>query len=335
MTFSRRHFLLGLTGAAVVAGTSVCGSSTPSGTSVTSTTGGGDALVNRIKVGCFVHPNVAQANPVAPATLDAFEKTLGKQFDIIHYFFAWGAPFSAALNANVPTRELMISWNPSGTDITEILKATYDAYIAQYGRAAKAYGHPVYIRFAAEMNGNWNSYSSAAPGGPPASDFILAWHRVVGIFRAVKADNVKFIWCPTEVDSPDVSGNSLSDYWPGSAYVDILGFDSYNWSVGSPTEGAGGWRTFDETCATGYPRVAALDAKLPIWLCETGCTERVSGDPAGVTKGGWFRDMFASTEYPRLDAVVYFSENDTSLNRDWRINTTAEAVAGWKQGWLS
>ena len=93
--------------------------------------GVGGALVNRAKIGCYVHQTGVQANPVPPATLAAFERTLGKRFDIIHYFFAWGAPFGAALNPNVPTRELMISWNPSGADITDILKATYDGYIAQ------------------------------------------------------------------------------------------------------------------------------------------------------------------------------------------------------------
>ena len=335
------NFLLGASSAALVAGLSACSSSDPAATSGSTTastkpnTATAGALVNRAKIGCYVHQSGVQANPVPPATLDAFEGTLGKRFDIIHYFFAWGAPFGAALNANVPTRELMISWDPTGTDVTEILKATYDAYIAQYARAAKAYGQIVYIRFAAEMNGNWNSYSAAAPGGPAASTFVLAWHRVVGIFRAVKADNVKFVWCPTEVDSPDVAGNHLAEYWPGSEYVDILGFDAYNWSVGGITEGAGGWRTFDQMCATGYSSVAALDQKLPIWLCETGCTESVAGDPPGVTKGSWFTDMFLSTGYPRLDAVVYFSSDDPSLDRDWRIDTSDEAVAGWKQGWLS
>ena len=341
MNVSRRQFLLGTSSAALVAGVAACSSSTPTATTgatkATDPTGttGPQALVDRAKIGCYVHQTGIQANPVPPATLTTFESTLGKRFDIIHYFFAWGAPFGAALNPNVPTRNLMISLNPSGADITQILKATYDGYIAEYARAAKSYGEVVYLRFAAEMNGNWNSYSAAAPGGPTAPEFVLAWHRIVGIFRAVHADNVKFVWCPTEVDSPNVAGNHLADYWPGSKYVDILGFDSYNWSVGGVTEGAGGWRTFDEMCATGYAGVAALDPSMPIWLCETGCTEAVVGDPPGVTKGGWFYDMFRSTAYPRLDAVVYFSNDDTSLQRDWRIETSTESAQGWKRGWLS
>jgi beta-mannanase len=292
-------------------------------------------LVDRARFGSYVNLPGVQANPIPSASLEQFEALLGRRFDIVHYFFDWSSPFAAAINANVPDRDLMISWAPPGAAFAQILAGSFDAYIANYARAAKAYRHPVYLRLAGEMNGNWNSYSSAAADGPSAKSFKLAWHRVVGIFRAVHAKNVKFIWCPTEVDSPDVAGNHLEDYWPGSNYVDVLGFDSYNRSVGGKIEGGGGWRTFNEMCASGYGRVAALDDSMPIWLCETGCTEAVFGDPVGVTKGAWFNSMFQSESYPRLSAVVYFSSDDTSLARDWRIDTTAESVQGWKRGWHS
>jgi hypothetical protein len=54
-----------------------------------------------------------------------------------------------------------------------------------------------------------------------------------------------------------------------------------------------------------------------------------------VTKGGWFSDMFASTAYPRLTGLIYFSSDDAALERDWSINTSNQAVQGWKSGWLS
>lgn len=354
MDISRRRFLLGAGSVAALAGAAACDS--PSGSAhggastlvhtpkstvvhtpkstVMHAPKSAEPLVDRAKVGCYVQgPN--GENPVPSSYLDLFELQLGKRFDIVHYFIGWNAPFDVALNGNVPERELMISWAPPGPAISEILKAKFDPYIADYARGVKAYRHPVYIRFAAEMNGDWNSYSAGAPGGPSASEYILAWHRVVGIFRAVHAHNVSFIWCPTEVDTPDVAGNHLEEYWPGSRYVDILAFDAYNWSVGGDIEGGGGWRTFDQMCANGYARVAALDSSLPIWLCETGCTEAVPGDPPGVTKGGWFTDMFRSESYPRLTGLIYFSSDDTTLGRDWRINTSTEAVEGWREGWLS
>jgi Glycosyl hydrolase family 26 len=333
---SRRRFLGQATGTILLGGLAACGSKeVAKRASVPSTVKRKPLvkLVDRVKIGCYVNESGYEANPVPPHVLDSFEQELGRRFDIIHYFFPWEAPFSDAINSNVPERQLMISWNPTGPVIPKILTSAYDAYIADYGRAAKAYRHPVYIRLAAEMNGDWNSYSAGSAGGPSAKDFILAWHRVVGIFRAVHADNVKFIWCPTEIDTPDVAGNHLENYWPGAKYVDLLGFDAYNWSVGGDIEGGGGWRPFDTMCATGYQRVAALDKSLPIWLCETGCTEAVPGDPPGVSKGAWFTDMFQSTLYPRLKGLVYFSSDDTTLGRNWRIDTSSEAIEGWKKGW--
>jgi hypothetical protein len=345
MTLSRRDFLIGAT---VLAGAAACGAVATEGggktktakavIEATTTTAAAlvvsKPLVGRVKIGLYLNEGSGQSNLIAPATLGAFEATLGKQFDVVHYFVGWNVPFNTLLNANVPKRDLMISWDPPGNVISEIVAGSQDAYLTLFARAAKAYGHPVYLRFAAEMNGDWNSYSSAG-GGPSAATFVLAWHRVVGIFKAVKATNVKFIWCPSEVDSPNVAGNHLEEYWPGATYVDLLGFDAYNWGTGGHLRGSGGWRSFDTMCATPYARVGKLAPKLDMWIGETGCPPYATGDPAGVSKGQWFYDMFRSTKYPRLKAVIYFSENDTPLDRDWRINSSPYAAAGWKRGWLS
>lgn len=291
-------------------------------------------LVHRLRVGCYVHDTGVQANPVPTEALVAFEDTLGRPFDLVHYFMGWNTPFADALNGNVPTRDLAISWAPTAAVIGSIVAGAEDTYISNYARDALAYGHPVYIRFGAEMNGSWNSYSSAH-GGPSAAQFVLAWHRVVGIFKAVSADNVKFVWCPNELDSPDVAGNHLEDYWPGPTWVDIIGFDGYNWSNQLPRRGNGAWRSFDQICADPYARVAKLDPNMPIWIGELGCTERTDADPPGVSKGTWFADMFASRQYPRLSTILYFSTNDASVNRDWRIDTSPASIAGWKAGWTA
>lgn len=322
MTLSRRTFVLGTT---LLLGGSACGR--PGGSTSA-------PLVDQVRMGCYVHPVNQQANPVSPVTLTDFEHTLGRRFDIIHYFFGWNSSFQDALNANVRKRDLMISWNPDGQVIRAITTGSQDAYITEYAQTAKAYGRVVYLRFAAEMNGEWNSYS-AAGGGPPAFVFVTAWRRLIGIFRAVGAHNVKFIWCPNETDYPDLAGNHLEDYWPGASWVDILGFDGYNWSVRLPRRGTGSWRSFDQICASPYARVGALSPSIPIWVCEIGCAESGPGDPPGATKGGWFEAMFRSRGHPRLASVIYFSDDDVALRRDWRINSSPESIAGWRRGWLS
>jgi hypothetical protein len=292
------------------------------------------ALVDRVRVGCYVHLlDHPYSDPVPVAELAAFEAKFGRKFDIIHYYFGWGSEFNQALSPNVPSRDLMFSWKPDGPTVASIVTGDQDQYIDSFAHQAAAYGHPVFLRFAWEMNGSWMDYSSSA-NGPDATGYILAWQHVVSRFRMASASNVRFIWCPNEDDSPNVEGNHLENYWPGEDWVDILGFDGYNWSNQEPTRGDGSWRTFEQVCASPYARLADLSPDLPIWVCELGTTEADAGDPPGATKQRWFLDMFATQKYPRLQAVVYFSEDDTtSVRRDWRIDTSTPSTAGWKKGW--
>ena len=321
---SRRSFLLTAAGAVVAAG-----AGTGAGIALD---GSGRPLAARARVGAYVHLPGVHANPLPEADLAAFERRLGRRFGVINYYYGWNTPLSELLNATVPERRLMVSWIPTAAAVREMHTGSQDSYIAHFARAVKQYDHVVYLRFAPEMNGEWNAYCAAAPDGPSAEVFQLAWHRVVGIFRAVHAHNAKFVWCPNEVDEPDLAGNRMEDYWPGRHWVDILGFDGYNWSVGAPRRGSGAWRGFDEICAGPYARVGRLAHDLPIWVCETGCTEAVVGDPPGVSKGRWLLDLWSSERWPRLAAVVYFSADDPALERNWSIDTSPAAVAGWRRG---
>ena len=48
-----------------------------------------------------------------------------------------------------------------------IIKGKHDAYIRDWARAAKAFGRPVVVRFAHEMNGNWFPWSIGNHGNTP------------------------------------------------------------------------------------------------------------------------------------------------------------------------
>jgi mannan endo-1,4-beta-mannosidase len=286
-------------------------------------------------IGAFVQETATEVEPVDPASLYALEAKLGRMFGVMNVYLPWNAAFQEAINSDVPDRQLMISLAPGVGDIPKIAAGKSDPYIAQFAVAARDYGHPVYLRFAAEMNGNWNQYSAAYKDGPTAAQFVLAWHRIHGIFNTVGTPNVKFVWCINEVDFPATATNKAELYWPGAAYVDILGFDGFNWgSAKGVARGQSQWRTFNQIAAVPYARLKAINANLPIWVCEIGCPEATKTDPTGVTKGGWFQDMFGSKLYPGIKGLVYFSANDPSDKRDFRIDTTAAAAVGWKNGWL-
>jgi hypothetical protein len=283
-------------------------------------------LAERVKVGAYVHlADRPFRDPVAAEDLAYLESRLGGKLDIVHYFFTWGRNFEEALTSNVADRDLMLSLKPNGDLVRRVATGGEDDYLRRFAAAARDWGRPLYLRFGHEMNGEWMEYSAGRTGGPSASEFVSAWRRLVQIFREQNAVNVKFVWCPNEKDFPARSGNRMEDYWPGESWVDIAGFDAYNWTDRRPIRGDGRFRTFDQIVDAPYRRIAKLTGK-PIWLCEFGTVEPAKGD--------WFRGMFASRGWPQLQALIYFSErDDRDVQRDWRIDSSDDSVAGWRQGW--
>jgi hypothetical protein len=77
-----------------------------------------------------------------------------------------------------------------------------------------------------EMNGTWYEWSEhrAPPSQPDA--YILAWRQIVTTMRSVPGQHFKFLWTlyPTST--------SAADCWPGSAYVDYIGTDIFDWYGG-------------------------------------------------------------------------------------------------------
>jgi mannan endo-1,4-beta-mannosidase len=286
--------------------------------------GSAPPLYERVKVGAYVHLDGKPfQDPVAAEDLKQFESQTGK-LDIVHYFFTWGWSFRQAVTSNLDGRDLMLSLKPDQGLVWSIKDGGQDGYIDQFAAEAAAYERPVYLRFGHEMNGDWMSYSAGRDGGPSAEHFKDAWRRVVDRFRAQGATNVRFIWCPNESDFPDRDGNHLEDYWPGEEYVDIVGFDAYNWTDALPRRGSGDNRTFDEIVKGPYERIGRLTDK-EVWLCEFGTVE--------PGKAEWIEDMFESRSFPRLTGLIYFSENDQrDVQRDWRLDSSPDAARAWRDG---
>lgn len=77
-----------------------------------------------------------------------------------------------------------------------------------------------------EMNGTWYEWSQhRAPSSQPDA-YILAWRQIVKTMRSVPGQHFKFLWTlyPT--------GTSVAESWPGSAYVDYIGTDIFDWYGG-------------------------------------------------------------------------------------------------------
>jgi len=82
------------------------------------------------------------------------------------------------------------------------------------------------INLSREMNGSWYAWSErhAPPAEPDA--FILAWRQVVKTMRSVPGAHFKFLWTIYPGSA------AVAESWPGSAYVDYVGTDIFDWYGG-------------------------------------------------------------------------------------------------------
>ncbi len=74
-----------------------------------------------------------------------------------------------------------------------------------------------------EMNGAWYEWSEHhAPSSEPDA-YILAWRQIVKTMRSVRGQHFKFLW------TVYMTNTSVAESWPGSAYVDYIGTDIFDW----------------------------------------------------------------------------------------------------------
>jgi len=163
------------------------------------------------------------------------------------------------------------------------------------------------------MNGDWVPWN----GDPQA--LRDAWTHLTTLFENEGTHNVRWVWSPNVTDEPRTEHNRMENYYPGHDHVHVLALSGYNWGDTRPTIG---WRSFEEIFAGGYARVTALGPQ-PVWLAELASSD------AGGDKPAWVRDMFASTAFPRIAALIWF---DQDKEADWRVASDAEVLRAFQDG---
>jgi beta-mannanase len=226
-------------------------------------------------------------------------------------------PFFSWASQSIPW-----SLNEPDFQLSDVIAGTYDSYIQSFAAAAKAWGHPFFLRFNFEMNGNWFPWSERANGNQPG-EYVAAWRHVHDIFAAVGVTNATWTWCPN-ID-PDKVHQSLGSLYPGDAYVDWTCLDGYNWGT-NPSK-PGGWRSFDQLFNSTYHQVVDTIAPgKPMVIGETASSEY------GGSKAAWTQDALSRIPagYPRVRGVLWFEKNDDGM--DWPIETSASATSAFAGG---
>ncbi len=206
--------------------------------------------------------------------------------------------------------------------LSDIVEGHHDAYIRKFAEAAKAWGHPFFLRFDWEMNGGWFAWGEGVNGNK-AGEYVAAWRHVHDIFTQVGATNVTWVWCPN-VD-PENQMQDLSRLYPGDSYVDWTGLDGYNWGTNPARPDR--WRSFDSLYSSTYKKITGTIApSKPLMISEVGSTEY------GGSKAAWIKDMLAKipVDYPKIRGVLWFDKFDDGM--DWPIETSASATAAFAEG---
>ena len=199
-----------------------------------------------------------------------------------------------------------------------IIKGKHDTYIRDWAKAAKAFGRPVVVRFAHEMNGNWFPWSIGNHGNTPGS-FVKAWRHVVNEVRAVGARNVKFLWSPYNAES-----GGYAPFYPGNAYVDYVGVTSLNW-------GNERWRWLPDLLSRpmsvlrNVSRTSGNPLGKPVILPEVGSNH------LGGAKADWIRSGYTQVYKTMADRPCH---GVSRLQHGGHHGGAARLAPGHARGWF-
>ncbi|MFT2708086.1 glycoside hydrolase family 26 protein [Clavibacter zhangzhiyongii] len=264
--------------------------------------------------------------PTAGGELDQVAAQVGESPSIVLSYADFSqAPPIAALDA-VAARgaESLLTWEPwragGGRDQPTFSNASiaagdHDAYLRAWGSQLAAWGGPVSLRYAHEMNGDWYPWAEGVNGNAPGS-YAAAWQHVHDVVVAEGATNVRWVWTP---NVPYAGSTALAGLYPGDAYVDVVGLDGYNWGTGV----AGfAWVSPADLFGPGIARLRAIAPGKPIVIAETASSE------IGGSKAAWDRDLVAFLQaQPDVAAFVWF---DMDKEADWRIGSSESSATAFR-----
>ena len=194
------------------------------------------------------------------------------------YTMVWGVPM-------VPcgTPSSLCATNVS--DFNAVARGADDGYYETLARNLVAAGFgSSYIRLGWEFNATWMGWSVCKQDGSGpaswASDFVPAFRNIVTSMRSVSGANFKFIWNPL-VGSNVSCFINLANFYPGNAYVDVVGFDVYD-GLTQSISSAARWTDFLNGVNAGHW------SRPPISASMARCLQPTTLLPCGGSRPGHY-----------------------------------------------
>jgi Glycosyl hydrolase family 26 len=268
---------------------------------------------------------------LAGAELDEVATVAGESPSIVMIYkdFLQSPPITEMDTVRSRGATPLITWEPwawgGGVDqpaysLDRVAAGDFDATITQWGQSMAAWGKPVMLRFAHEMNGNWYPWAEGVNGNQ-AGDYIAAWRHVHDVVAAAGAGNVQWVWSP---NVPYVGSTDLAGLFPGTGYADIVALDGYNWGTSQTWSS---WVSAVDLLGPGISQLRALAPGKPVLIAETASSE------TGGSKAAWNTDLvsFLAAQPDVMGFVWFHLQKET----DWRINSSDSSASAFRSALLA
>lgn len=265
-----------------------------------------------------------------PAAVAAFAAWRGRPLDVVDDWSAratwddivnpawlyqrWsGSPYTMAFGV------AMLPEAVPGVSLQACASGKYNSYWRQFGKVITSYGlGKSIIRLGWELNGNWYIWSATNP-----ATWAKCWRQIVTSARTT-APGLQWDW---NVNRGVSAGLAVpTQAYPGDAYVNMIGVDSYDWWPAATT--ASGWQsqlngTQGLNYWLGFAEAHGKPLSVPEWG-NVGSGTSAGGDDAAYVQGMW---SFFAANAAHLSFEANFQGDASSTGGSYDTGTTVPSAA--------
>jgi cellulose synthase (UDP-forming) len=280
-----------------------------------------------VSVGLLSQNEGQPFRPAMLAEVASFERAAGARPGVVTWFSDWTQP-PPQLERLRAVEELgavpQITWEPRDHRgpraqrrfrLERIARGDFDDYATAWAQRLAAYGRPVVLRFAHEMNHHaypWGTAEGNRPG-----TYVTAWRHLRSVFARAGATNVRWDWSPT-------ASNLDWRYYPGDDVVDVIGLTGFN---GGSDLNWNGWRSPGEMFDHALADIARRAPSKVVEISE------VSSSPNGGNRPAWIERLFVlARRYPQVRTISWFNIDKQA---SWRLVPDSPESRAFREGLAS